>query len=333
MSAEEVVGSGVGRFRGFGHSHETQPDEVSNDPTLKRMILEINANTEAQRLRTEAEMDTPENRREAAKVAAAELAKKRRGWESRAWALPFDGFKGIPDSAEDRELRIYTRTYDHKHKFWGVKPVGMAIWDFWNIYDPEVTRYDDANQETPATPETSMPAISQTDSTQRIKSTPKPRRRQKTPNINPTHRARKSTTPPSKVNKNTRKSLAHKIDSGNSELGYQIRGVDVAVRASGRPARTKAAVTAPGPEQKSAKAKPAVRENTSSQVSQPKRPRGRPPTKGKSTERPSNQKKTPLAKGSARVTKSSQKEPRPSAPSTHKMRTRRAGPAEPLQLP
>lgn len=328
MSAEEVVELGVGQFRGFGYPRETRPDEVSDDPTLKRMASEMNAAMEAERSRKEAEMNTPEGRRMAAKAAETELARKQRAWGARAWALPLDGFKGIHDSAEDKELKVYTRTYDHKHKFWGIKPVGMTIWDFWDIHDPEVTRYYHANQETPATPEPSKVAPPPTNSPQRTKLPAKSRRRQKSSDINPTHRVTKSTTP--KVINSTRKSLARKSDAGNSALEDQVRDVKGAVRARGRPTRNKPTEAVSGVQQKSAKANPTVQDKISPQ---PKRPRGRPPTKEKSTGRPSNQKKIPAVKGDARVTKSSQKQSRPSAPSTHKMRTRRSGPAESLQPP
>lgn len=295
---------------------------------MARSMATAIAHIEAQRLEKEAETNTPEGRQKAAEAAEAELARKRRGWESRAWAFPLDGFKGISDSSEDKELQIYTRTYDGKHKFWGVKPVGMTIWDFWNVHDPEVKRYHDANQETPATPEPSTVTPSPTNPPQHTKPLPKSRRRQKSSGINPTHRVTKSTTP--KVINSTRKSLAHKIDAGDSALENQVRDVKGAVHARGRPTRNKPAETVPGVKQKSAKAESTVQDKISPQ---PKRPRGRPPTKEKSTGRPSNQKKIPTVKGDARVTKSSQKESRPSAPSTHKMRTRRSGPAEFLQLP
>lgn len=328
MSDDQITDLDMNRFRGFGYPRETRPDEISDDPTLKRMLVELNADKEAKRLREEAEKDTPEGRKKAAEAAEAELTERRRGWGTRVVAAPLDGFVGIHDSAKDSELRIYTRTYDLKHKFWGVKPAGMTIWDFWDIHDPEVKRYYDANQETPASPEPSKVAPPPTSSPQRTKLLAKSRRRQKSSDINPTNRVTKSTTP--KVINSTRKSLAHKIDAGDSALEDQVRDVEGAVRARGRPTRNKPAETGPGVQQKSAKANPTVQDKISPQ---PKRPRGRPPTKEKSTGRPSNQRKIPAVKGDARVTKSSQKQSRPSAPSTHKMRTRRSGPAESLQLP
>lgn len=327
MDADRAVSSSSNLFGRFGYPLEPPQNTIPCDPAMAKAIAATNAHIETQKSKREAEMNTPENRILAAKEAEAELARKRRAWGNRAWALPLDGFKGIRDSAEDKELQIYTRTYDGKHKFWGVKPVGMTIWDFWIIHDPEVKRYHDANQETPATPEPSTVTPPPTTRPQHTKPLPKSRRHQKASGINPTHRVTKSTMP--KVNNNTRKSLAHKIDAGDLGLDDQVRDVKGVVRPRGRPTRNKAAVTVSGVQQESAKAKSTVQDKISPQ---PKRPRGRPPTKEKSTGRPSDR-KTPAVKGTARVTKSSQKEPRASAPSTHKMRTRRSGPAESLQLP
>lgn len=343
MSAEDFMEPDVGKFRGFGRPWETSPDEVSDDPTMQRMILEINADMEARRLR---EMNTPEGRKKAAEKAEAELAERRRSWEARCWALPLHGFIGIRDSAEDKEIKVYTRTYNLKHKFWGIKPVGMTIWDFWDIHDPEVNRYYHANQETPGSPEATAtpPPI---DSPQRTKTTMKQRKRQNSSDINPTNRVRKSTTLSPKVNKNSRKSLADKLDSGHSGLEHQMREVPTAVHASGRTSRKMLADTASSTQQQatinegSAPSKLPQRRPTSKAKGAAKddallskRSRGRPPTKRKLTGGARNQNKTPAVKGNARVTKSQQTERRrPSAPSTHKMRTRGKGPAEPLQLP
>ena len=310
----------------IGHPPKVPENQVPLNPELKKGMAAINAHVEARRARSEAKLETPEGRK---KAAEAELAEKRRAWGARAWAMPLDGFKGIYGATEDTEMKVYTRTYDLKHKFWGIKPIGMTIDEFWDMYDPEVKRFDDANQETPANPETSLAALSPTTSPQSTKSTSKPRTSQKSSNINPTHRIRKSTKPLPKANQNPRKSLAHKIDSGNSGLGGQMREVKETAHAGGRSTRNKGAVTASGPDENSIEGKSTIKETPSQPL---KRLRGRPPVKGKSTDRPSKQKKIPVVKGNARITKSSQKEPRPSAPSTHKMRTRRAGPAEPLQL-
>lgn len=328
MDADRAVDSSSDLFGRFGYPLEPPQNTVPCDPEMAKAIAATNAHIETQKSTREAEMNTPENRVLAAKQAEAELARKRRAWGNRAWALPLDGFKGIRDSAEDKELQIYTRTYDGKHKFWGVKPVGMTIWDFWIIHDPEVMRYHDANQETPATPEPSTVAPPPTNPRQRTESLAKSRRHQKTSDINPTHRVTKSTTP--KVINSTRKSLAHKVNAGNSALEDQVRDVKEAVRARGRPPQNKPAMTVSGVQQRSAKSQPTVQDKI---TPQPKRPRGRPPTKEKLTGRPSDQKKVPAVKGNAKVTKSLQKQSRAPAPSTHQMRTRRSGPAEPLRLP
>ena len=344
MSAEEVRDPDVGKFRGFGRPRETPHYEVSVDPTMQRMAIVLNAEMEARRLGTEAEMNTPENREKAAKMVEAKLAEKRRAWGRRVGATPLDGFKGIYDSAEDRELRVYTRTYDLKHKFWGIKPVGMTIWDFWDVHDPEVKRYHDANQETPASPEASLAPLPQTDSSQRIKASGKPKRRQESSKSTPTNGVRKSTKPSPKVNKNTRKSLADKLDS---ELTDQRQETPKAAPVSGRTTRKRIADPTSNAQQRpledmgsapstlprgrpSVKAKAAAKEDSLL----PKRSRGRPPVKREPTERPPNQRKTPAVKGDARITKPTKKErPPPSPPSVHKMRTRRQGPAELLQLP
>ena len=296
---------------------------------MAKSVAPLLAHIEAQRLKEEAERNTPEARKKAAEEAKAGILRKRQRWASRPLALPYDGFKGIHDSAEDRELQVYTRTLDDEHKFWGIKPVGMNIWDFWDIHDPEVTRFHDASQETPATPEPSIPASPSMNSPQQTRATAKKRRQQKPSNVNPKHRVRKSTPPP-KVNNKTRKSLAHKIDAGTPGLEDQIRVVDRAVRTNGRPTRSKVAVPASSAGHKTAKAKPNVKDIT---PSQPKRTRGRPGAGAKSTEKRSNQVDAPMVQGKGRITKLSRKDARPLAPSTHKMRTRREGPAEPLQLP
>ena len=328
MNPGVIPKSNLDLFGNLGRPLEPPKNTAPMTPQMAESMAAEIAHLEAQELKEEAERNTPEGRRKAAEAAEAELERKRTRWGFRACALPYDGFKGIMDSAEDKELQMYTRTYDHQHKYWGVKPVGMTVWNFWDLHDPEVKRYDDANQETPATPEPSTEPTSPMGSPQQTRPTAKKKRQQKPTNVNPNHRVRKLTPPP-KVNK-TRRSLAHKIDAGNPGLDDQIRIVDRTSSPRGRPTRKKAAVPVSGAGQKTAKARSSVQEDI---PSQPKRPRGRPPADAKSTERRSKQMNTPIVQGKARITKSSRKEPRPLAPSTHKMRTRRAGPAEPLQLP
>lgn len=185
----------------------------------------------------------------------------------------------------------------------------MTVADFWDIYDPEVKRYCDANQETPASPETSIAVLPPIETAQRKKAANKSERRQNT--VNPTHRIRKSTTDSAKVNKNTRTSLAQKLNSGHTELGDQVREVPVAAYAHGRPIRNKTAVTASDAQQEPAteyggsasskrpRGRPATKAKTVVQdkvSSSPKRPRGRPSAKEKPTERPSKQKNTSTVK-------------------------------------
>ena len=328
MSPERAIHSTSDLFGNLGHPPKSPKNTTPWSPEMAKSMAPMIAHIDAQKLKEEAERNTPEGRKKAAEAAEAEILRKRNRWATRAWALPLDGFKGIPDSAEDRELEIYTRTYDLEHKFWGIKPAGMNIWDFWDIYDPEVTRYHYANQETPATPEpaTATPPLNL--QPQRNKSKAKTRRRQRLSNTNSTHRVKKSTVP--KVNKDTRKSLADKIDAENSGLEDQMRVVNGEVRARGRPIRKKTAVAVLPTEEERVKPKPSVRHDVPPQT---KRPRGRPSINAKMAERRSNQKTTPLVQGKARITKAARKDPRPLAPSTHAMRTRRAGPAESIQLP
>lgn len=351
MSAEEVGVLGVATFRGFGHSRGSPHYEVSVDPTMQRMLSELNAETEAKRLRTETAMHTPEGRKKAAEAKLAEKKRKESNWLSRVIIDRGNGWKPIWGTAEDQELRIYTLVDGGEHRFWGTKPLGMGIDDFWYKYDPEVKRYEDRQQETPVNPNAptgpligepprSLPSAN--------KVAAKSRTGQRTSEINPTHRTKKSTTKSPKVNKSTRRSLANKVDAGHPELEGQIRDVKVitSAHANSRTTRAKTAGIASSAQQEgptedggsppsklprgrpTAKAKAAPKDDTS----HPKRPRGRPATKGMTTESPPKQKSIPAVKGNARVTKSSQAERRPSAPSTHKMRTRREGPAELLQL-
>ncbi len=335
-------------FRGFGHPRTTPPYEISNDPTTQKMISGARAEMEGQRLRTEAEMKTPEGLKKAAEAKLAERQRKERDWFSRVIYDHGNGWKPIWGSAEDEELRIYTSVNGGAHRFWGVKPIGMNIYDFWRKYDPDVERYVDRQQETPANPDAPVgPLIGEPSrSITPKKAAAKPRKQRKIPEINSTNRVRRSRTKSQEV-KSTRKSLAFKVDAGNLQLEDQEREVPPTPRVGSRTTRIKIASTASSSQQKQAaeneglvnkknpRGRPATRAKEASKdgTLPPKHPRGRPPVKGKPTERPPKQKKTPAVKGNVRVTKSPQKAPPPLLPSTHKMRTRRAGPAELLQLP
>ena len=292
------------------------------------------ARMDAQRLQMEAERNTPEGRRKAVEMELAEIEEKKSNWAFRAILDRENGWKPIWGNAEDEELHIYTLLDSGEHRFWGVKPVGLNIHDFWDKCDPKVKRYDDMQQETPIDPYAPTgPIIGEPPRSQTSKrAAMKPVKRQKTPEITSNQRVRKSKKQPRKPIKNTRKSLAHKIDAAPSVIEEQVRVVEGEgeVRARGRPVRNKAVMTVSGAERKPAKGQSSVQDDI---PSQPKRPRGRPPATEKRAERRSNQNKTSVVQRNAKVTKSSRKELRPPAPSTHKMRTRRAGPAESLQLP
>ena len=337
-------------------------------PEMQSLMNTIWAEEDDERARKEAEMDTPENRQKAAEAAAAERERKKIRFLTRAPPrFMEEGWRHIKGEMVDEEIRVYTKN-DDRRRFWGIKPAGMGMDDFWELNDPEVGRYDDRLAETwvnalvlpPVTaydenmpviwagrglnPDLPPPEQSVPKPTPPTKATVKSRKNQKLPTVNPTHRVTKSTTDSPKVNQRTRKSLASKVDAGHPGLADQTRELRAGARARadttpkrarGRPAT---------------KAKPDVQDKISSTPKRPRgrppakskpavkekdatRPRGRPRTKKKPTETPSNQKKkTPTVKGNARAKKSSRNETRLSAPSTHKMRTRGEGPAELLQL-
>ena len=299
--------------------------------------------------KAEAELKTPEGRKRAAEAKRAEIRRKEMNWGTRVTVDRGNGWKPIWGTEEDEELRVYTLTDDHEHRFWGIKPIGMNIDEFWRKYDPEVRRYDDRQEETPVNPDAPVgPLIGEPPRTlPPKKATAKSRKPQKTPEIDPSHRVRKPTTRTKKPN-NTRKSLAHQVDAGNLELESEMREMPIPPRVSGRATRTKTAGTASSTRQKQAKeaegttpskqnqGRPATKAKAAAKDDTVpiKRPRGRPPIERKPNQKTPKQKKTPAVTGNARVTKSRKAEqPRPSTASTHQMRTRGKGPAEPLRLP
>lgn len=368
---------------------------VPRDPEMQRFLDAMNAESDTERARKEVEMNTPRNRQKAYEAEVAERERKRIDFHFNR-AMPGsmeEGWRHILGEMADEEIRVYTTDYERR-RFWGIKPAGMGMYDFWEQNDPEVGRFDDNIAMTwkdplippPVTtydennpviwagqglnPDSTPPRTSIAKAPPPNEAVAKPRSRQKTPGVNPTHRVRKSTAVSPKVNKSTRKSLADKIDTGHPGLEDQVREVGVTARASGRPTRNETAVTASGAQQETAwedprsahsrrprgrpaaKAKPAAKDETSSASKRPrgrpaantkpatkdedelpsKRPRGRPPVKAKPAKKSPEQKKTPTVKENARATKALQRERRPSARSTHKMRTRGEGPAELLQL-
>lgn len=340
---------------------------VPRDPEMQRLVDAMNAERDAERVRKEVEMDTPKNRQEAAEARAAEREHKKVNFQyGRTMSSHIrEGWKQIMEDRKDEEIRVYTTDYKQR-RFWGIKPAGVGMYDFWEQNDPEVTRYDDniamtwANPLVPPpitaldknipviwagqglNPDSTLPAPPTAPSSPPNKIVAKPRKRQRAPEVNPTHRVRKSSTESAKATNNAPRVSTDKVGSRNSGLEDQLREVPVAGHANGRPARSNAAVKVSEAEQKSAtedggsastkrpRGRPATK--TKSAANDSKRPRGRPPAKGKRAEKAPKQQKTPTVKGNARVTKSQKAKPRPSAPSTHKMRTRREGPAESLSL-
>ncbi|CAD6578950.1 MAG: hypothetical protein ASARMPRED_008902 [Alectoria sarmentosa] len=343
---------------------------VPMNPGMTRAMAATNAHVEAQRLEMEAESNTSDGRKKVAEAKLAERERKESDWLGRVIIDRGNGWKPIWGTAEDQELRIYTLVDGGEHRFWGIKPIGMGIDDFWDEYDPEVRRYEDRQQETPMNPDAPIgPLIGEPPRSfpPSQKVVAKPKKRQEAPEINPTQRVRKSITvsTSSKAKNSTRKSLADKIDAGQLTLEDQVREVAETAPASGRSTRNKKAIPASDAQQAATKdegsapskrprgrpiVKPKPVANNKDALSS-SRPRGRPPikeklaqkpsrqkrttaVKGKLVEKPPKQQKSTAVKGNARVTKSSQTERRPSKPrSTHKMRTRREGPAERLQLP
>ena len=340
---------------------------VPMPPVTQRLVDRRNAETDVERARKEAEMDTPENRQKAAEAEAAERERKKFNFHA-ARAIPRfieEGWEQILGDFLDEEIRVYTIGTGQR-RFWGIKPAGMAMDDFWEHNDPEVNRYYDRIAQTwvnalipppvtafdannppiwagrglnPDLPPTEPPIRKPTPPTKAIA---KPSKTQKSPIVNPNHRVTKSTMSSPKVNQRTRKSLASNFDAGHLGLADQMREVTAGARADttpkrarGRPAtKAKLDVLDKTPlTPKRPRGRPPAKSKPAANGKNAIRPRGRPPTKEKSIETPSKQKKkTPAVKGNARVTKSSQKRARPSAPSTHKMRTRGEGPAEVLQI-
>ena len=337
-------------------------------PEVQRLMDAMDAEREIDRGRKEIEMDTPENRQKAAEAKIAERERKRINFHfGRAMSKHVrEGWKQIVDDLEDEEIRVYSTDYKQR-RFWGIKPAGIGMFDFWEQNDPEISRFDDniamtwANPLVPPpitasdevvpiiwvgqglNPDVTAPELPIAEVSLPTKAAARSRKRQKTPEVNPKHRVRKSATEPQKVNKNTRKSLAEKVGAGDARLQDQVGEVPLAAHTNGRPIRNKKAVIVSDVEQnpvtehggsaptKRPRGRPATK--TKSAANDSKRPRGRPPAKEKQAEKSPKQKKTPTVKGNARVTKSQKAKPRPSAPSTHKMRTRGEGPAELLRLP
>ena len=269
---------------------------------------------EAYRSRVEAQMDTPEGRKKDSEMKRAETREKEMNWAFRVILDRKNGWKPIWGSAKDEELRIYTLTKTGEHRFWGIKPIGMDIFDFWHKYDPEVKRYDDRQQETPVNPDAPVGRLigEPPKNLTTKEAAAKPVKRQKTPGVKSTRRVRKSTAPSRTPGMNRTKG-ANMVSASQQKKATEYEG----------------SAKCPG-EHPASKAKAATKDVTMP----PKHPRGRPLVEKKPTGRLPKQKKMPAVKGNASVQKSPKADrPRPLAPSVHKMRTRGNGPAEFLRLP
>lgn len=196
---------------------------------------------DSERARQEVEMMSPENRQKAAETEAAERERKWIDFHFKRAIPRFleAGWKHIRQELTDEEIRVYTTDYDSR-RFWGIKPAGIGMNEFWELNDPEVTRYNDniavtwedplirpavtafsENKPTiwagrgvnPDLKAPEPPAVEAPLPTTGAKS----KRRQKIPEVDPIHRVRKSKTPSPKINKKgNRKKLAEKTNAGPS---------------------------------------------------------------------------------------------------------------------
>ena len=120
-------------FSEYGSSSNAVP----MNPTMQRIAAQ-------QRAQREAEMNTPENRQKAAEAEVAERARKKHDFHF-IRALPQhvkEGWKHIQGDFADEEIRVYTTDYERR-RFWGIKPAGIGMLEFWELNDPEIARYDD----------------------------------------------------------------------------------------------------------------------------------------------------------------------------------------------
>ena len=356
-----------------GNARSTVGDNLANG-SISRQAWLANVEDGVDRARTQLETDTPENRQKTAEDRAAERERKKFAFDTRA--LPryvMEGWTRFGGGQVDEEVKVYTRTKDWRHRFWGIKPIGMTLEEFWERHDPDVLRFHDSHQECPLDPENpSGPLIGEPvkDLPSTAEAVAKSRRRQKTPELNAIHKVRKPKGPSRKTNKkSTRKSLAEETAAGSSRLGDQSPEEPDTAPITDSPSRNEKALPPPTPQHEPAPkdqdqdqlqatskrprrhpahtADPAPATYTSQA---PKRPRGRPRKAHPATKKkdastpkrprgrpPGKGKPTAAVQGNARVTKPSasenQKGRRALAPSTHVMRTRGKGAAESLQLP
>lgn len=245
----------------------------------------------------------------------------------------------------------------------------MTIEDFWTKNDPDNTRDQDITQNALVDLVPAHTEIRSNSSSPRIEA-PFSRNSQKTPEVNPKHRVRKSATVNSPANKCTRKSLASKINAKHPGLAEQVREISESTPRSRRSAAHLAAVERPDGQVKKPGKKSNATEKTPAQsprkqvgrgrprtvqpvavksvrpeaVDQrtaepgepvpsfpPKRKRGRPAKKDSSTKSSRKQKRS-AAENKAKITKPKKEKERSSAPSFHKKHTRARGGVDHLQL-
>ena len=262
-----------------------------------------------------------------AKRRAWQLAAQKEDAEESAAAAAAPGayrFDEPEPGATANDVRIYTKLKSGEYKYWGVIDDDMDIEDFWAKFDPENTRYQDDNEDNPLEVESAENESFSNNPTPRVSAAAGLERRQKTPQINPHHRVRKSPSVTPQIEKRTRKSLAAKVGAGIAGLDKRVPGTSAAenlpVQASGKPRGR----GRPRKEQPSIP-EPSGPTTDLTPSTSAKRKRGRP-AKTNFQSKPSAKQGKPAAKSNAKITKSKQKEQRSQVPSTHAMRTRAKGP-------
>ena len=229
--------------------------------------------------------------------------------------------------ATPNDVRVYTKLKSGEFKYWGIRDDDMEIEDFWAKFDPENTRYQDDNEDNPVDLGSTENESSSNNHTPHVNAAARLGRRQKTPQINPQHRVRKSPSLTPQINKRTRQSLAAKVGTEIAGLGEKTPGTSAAKNTSALPVQTSGKPKVRG---RPRKAPPSVPEPTFPNIdltpSTPaKRKRGRP-AKTKSQSKSSAKQDRPAAESNAKITKPKQRKQKTQAPSIHAMRTRAKGP-------
>ena len=301
---------------------------------------------------------SPERVRAAkAEGRAWQLAAEKEDAEESAAAAAAPGayrFDEPEPGATPNDVRVYTKLKNGEYKYWGIRDDDMDIEDFWAKFDPGNTRDQDDNEDNPLELWSAENESASNNSTPRINAAAGLERRQKTPQINPQHRVRKSPSVTPQINKRTRKSLAAKVGAGIAGLDKQVPDVPESTSKGRRSVAHLATVEksdahATGPRRSGAaknlpvqaqgkprgrgrprKVQPSILEpicpNTDLTSSTPaKRKRGRP-AKTKFQSKSSTKQDRPAAESNAKITKSKQRKQRSQAPSIHAMRTRAKGP-------